>query len=103
MIQRVEAGRELAAASLSDLGKALPELIAQGVTQIHLDTSRVVEFDSSTLEALLEFDALSGSRGLKVSVLQPSEVLAMALEVTGLADRLEVESDPALNETTSSS
>lgn len=102
MIQRVEAGRELAAQSLSDLGKALPDLIAQGVTQIHLDTSRVVEFDSSTLEALLEFDALAGSRGLAVTVQQPSEVLAMALEVTGLGERLTVEAPAATHEATAS-
>ena len=103
MIQRVEAGRELGAASLSDLGKALPDLITQGVTQVHLDTSRVVEFDSSTLEALLEFDALAGSRGLKVSLLKPSEVLAMALEVTGLTGRLAIEADAAPEESASSS
>ncbi|GJM22550.1 MAG: hypothetical protein DHS20C15_24650 [Planctomycetota bacterium] len=103
MIQRVEAGRELGAASLSDLGKALPELIAQGVTQISLDTSRVVEFDSNTLEAMLEFDALAGSRGLNVAVIQPSEVLAMALEVTGLSARLKVEGAAAASESASAS
>ena len=90
MIQRVEAGRDLTAASLSDLGKALPELIGQGVTQIHLDASRVVEFDSATLEGLLEFEALAGSRGLSVAVEDVSEVLGAALEATGISDRLEV-------------
>jgi len=92
----------LVAQSLSDLGKALPDLIAQGVTQIHLDTSRVVEFDSSTLEALLEFDALAGSRGLSVTVQQPSEVMALALEVTGLDGRLTVEGAPRSEPTSAS-
>lgn len=90
MIQRVEAGRDLSAKSLSELGKALPELIKQGVTEVQLDASRVVEFDSATLESLLEFEALAGSRGLKVSVAELSEVFAAALDVTGLSERLEV-------------
>ena len=90
MIQRVEAGRDLTSASLAELGKALPDLIKQGVTQVHLDASRVVEFDSATLEGLLEFEALAGSRGLSVSLASVSEVLAAALEVTGLDQRLNV-------------
>jgi len=90
MIQRVEAGRELTQTSLGDLGGALPELIAKGVTEIALDTSRVLEFDSRTLEGVLEFDALARSRGLTMSVLAPSEVFGLALHVTGLWDRLDV-------------
>lgn len=90
MIQKVEAGRDLTAASLSELGKALPELITQGVTQVHLDASRVVEFDSATLEGLLEFDALAGSRGLSVALTDVSEVLHAALEATGLDERISV-------------
>lgn len=90
MIQRVEAGRELTQTSLGDLGGALPELIGKGVTEIALDCSRVMEFDSRTLEGVLEFDALARSRGLTVSVLAPTEVFAVALHVTGLWERLDV-------------
>lgn len=90
MIQRVEAGRELTQASLNDLGRALPELITAGVTQIYLDTTRVVEFDSHTLEGILEFEAFARSRGLHVAVVRPSELLASALDITGLWDRLDV-------------
>jgi hypothetical protein len=90
MIQRVEAGRELGAQHLAELGKSLPDLMAQGVTTIYLDTSRVVEFDSQTLEAILEFDALANSRSLAVWVISPSETLALALDVTGLWDRLRI-------------
>lgn len=91
MIQRVEAGRELTQSALGDLGGALPDLISKGVTVIALDISRVTEFDSQTLEGLLEFDALARSRGLTVQILVPSEAMAWALHVTGLWDRLEIE------------
>lgn len=90
MIQRVEAGRELTQAALNDLGRALPELITAGVTRIYLDASRVVEFDSHTLEGVLEFEAFARSRGLHVAVVNPSETLALALDITGLWDRVEV-------------
>lgn len=90
MIQRVEAGRELAAGALAQLGKTLPELIAQGVTSIRVDTSKVVEFDSQTLQAILEFDALARSRGLEVLLDRPSTLLEQALLITGLAERLDV-------------
>ncbi len=90
MIQRVEAGRELTQAALNDLGRALPELISAGVTQIYLDTSRVVEFDSHTLEGILEFDAFARSRGLHVAVVRPSELLAVGLDISGLWERLDV-------------
>lgn len=90
MIQRVEAGRELAKTALVDLSEALPELITQGVTTIYLDASRVVEFDSNTLEAILEFEALARSRGLTVAVVRPSELLTTALYVTGIWDRIEI-------------
>ena len=90
MIQRVEAGRELTQASLTDLGRALPELISAGVTKVFLDASRVVEFDSHTLEGVLEFEAFARSRGLHVAVVNPSEPLALALDITGIWDRLDV-------------
>lgn len=90
MIQRVEAGRELGQGALGDLGKALPDLIKQGVTEIYLDTTRVVEFDSGTLEAALEFEALAKSRGLTVSIVTPSSLLAIALAITGIMDRISV-------------
>ena len=90
MIQRVEAGRELAAGALEQLGKSLPELVNQGVTCISVDTSKVVEFDSLTLQAVLEFDALARSRGLEVVIDKPSVVLEQALVITGLAERLDV-------------
>ena len=90
MIQRVEAGRELGQPALADLGKALPELLKQGVTEVYLDASRVGDFNSASLEAVLEFDALAQSRGLMMSVVTPSEVFATALVITGLADRITV-------------
>lgn len=90
MIQRVEAGRELGAHHLAELGKSLPDLLSQGVTTIYLETGRVVEFDSQTLESILEFDALADSRGLAVWIIDPSETLALALDVTGLWDRLKI-------------
>jgi len=94
MIQRVEAGRELGKAALVDLSEALPDLISQGVTTIYLDTSRVVEFDSNTLEAILEFDALARSRGLEVAVVRPSEALTTALFVTGIWGRVDIREVP---------
>ena len=90
MIQRVEAGRELNQAALVQLGKSLPELMKQGVTSFHVDTSKVMEFDSLALEALLEFEALAQSRGLKVLIDCPSPVFYQALFITGIAGRLEV-------------
>jgi ABC-type transporter Mla MlaB component len=93
MIQRVEAGRELSQAALVQLGKSLPDLMDQGVTSFHVDTSNVMEFDSLTLEALLEFEALAKSRGLKVLIDRPSPVLYQALYITGIAERLEVRVD----------
>ncbi len=93
MIQRVEAGRELSQTALAQLGKSLPELIEQGVTSFVVDTSKVLEFDSATLEAILEFDALVRSRGLDVQFDRPSPVLYQALFITGLADRLDVRVD----------
>lgn len=90
MIQRVEAGRELAQPALADLGKALPELIKQGVTEVYLDASRVAEFNSATLEGVLEFDALAQSRGLQMSVVAPSAVFAAALAISGLVDRVSI-------------
>ena len=90
MIQRVEAGRDLGPQALADLGKAMPELIGQGVKVLLMDVTRVAEFDSQTLEALLELDALLRSRGLGFQISGPSEVFGLALAVTGLADRLEV-------------
>ena len=90
MIQRVEAGRDLGPQALADLGKAMPELIGQGVKVLLMDVTRVAEFDSQTLEALLELDALLRSRGLGFQISGPSEVFGLALAVTGLADRLEI-------------
>lgn len=75
---------------LTDLGKALPDLSLQDVTVLSLDVSKVAEFDSQSLEALLEFDALVRSRGLDFELSRPSEVLALALKVTGLSERLDV-------------
>ena len=46
MIQKVEAGRELSHGAIADLGATLPEQVVRGVTRIHLNTSRVVDFDS---------------------------------------------------------
>jgi anti-anti-sigma regulatory factor len=93
MIQRVEAGRELNQAALVQLGKSLSELMEQGVTSFTVDTSNVMDFDSLTLEALLEFEALAKSRGLKVLIDRPSPVLYQALFITGIAERLEVRVD----------
>ena len=93
MIQRVEAGRELSQAALVQLGKSLPDLMDQGVTSFHVDTSNVMDFDSLTLEALLEFEALAKSRGLEVLIDRPSPVLYQALFITGIAQRMEVRVD----------
>jgi len=90
MIQRVEAGRELSQSALVQLSESLPDLIGQGITSFCVDTSSVIEFDSLTLEALLEFDALAKSRGLKVLIDQPSAALSQALQITGLVDHLDV-------------
>ena len=90
MIQRVEAGRSLAAGVVSDLGATISEQIARGVTAIHMDASRVVEFDSSSLEALLDFDAKATSRGVSFVLTGPSEVLRTALVITGLDAQLEI-------------
>ena len=90
MIQRVEAGRSLTAGVVSDLGATISEQIARGVTAIHMDASRVVEFDSASLEALLDFDAKAGSRGVTFVLTDPSEVLATALTFTGLGRQLEI-------------
>jgi len=90
MIQRVEAGRDLGPQALANLGQALPGLMQKGVRVLSLDASHVVEFDSRSLEALLEFDALVRSRGLGFEVVEPSELLHAALTVTGLAARMEI-------------
>lgn len=90
MIQRVEAGRDLGPQALTNLGQALPNLMQKGVRVLSLDASHVVEFDSRSLEALLEFDALVRSRGLGFEVVEPSELLLAALTVTGLAARMEI-------------
>ena len=50
----------------------------------------MIEFDSLTLEALLEFDALAKSRGLKVLIDRPSAVFSQALRITGLAEHLDL-------------
>ena len=90
MIQRVEAGRELSHGAIEDLGATLSDQIARGVTTIQLNTSRVMNFDSLALESLLEFDELARSRGLSFVLSAPSELLTVALSITGLKDRLEI-------------
>jgi anti-anti-sigma factor len=90
MIQRVEAGRELSHGAIEDLGATLTDQIARGVTTIQLNTSRVMNFDSLALESLLEFDELARSRGLSFVLAAPSELLTVALSITGLKDRLEI-------------
>lgn len=92
MIQRVEAGRDLTAASLTQLGRALGDMVQSGVTAVRIDVSRVMEFDSSSLEALVEFDALARNRGLSVSLSGASDVLRLAMTVTGLTERVALES-----------
>jgi len=91
MIQRVEAGRELSHGAMAELGATLSEQIGRGVSAIHLNTSRVVDFDSQALESLLEFDELSKSRGLTFVLVDPSELLSVALDITAIQDRLVIE------------
>jgi anti-anti-sigma regulatory factor len=90
MIQRVEAGRELSHGAIADLGATLSEQQMRGVTRIHLNTSRVVDFDSQALESIKEFEELARSKGLAFVLVDPSELLTMALTLTGLLDKLEV-------------
>ena len=90
MIQRVEAGRELSHGAIADLGATLSDQVARGVTRIHLNTSRVVDFDSQALESLVEFEELARSRGLAFLLIDPSELLTLALTITGLHDRVEI-------------
>jgi anti-anti-sigma regulatory factor len=90
MIQRVEAGRELSHGAIADLGATLSDQIVRGVTRIHMNSSRVVDFDSQALESLMEFDELSKSRGLVFVLVDPSELLTMALHITGLLDRVQI-------------
>ena len=90
MIQRVEAGRELTHGAIADLGATLSDQIVRGVTRIHMNTSRVVSFDSQALESLMEFDELAKSRGLAFVLIDPSELLTMALNITGLLERVQV-------------
>ena len=90
MIQRVEAGRELSHGAIADLGATLTEQVGRGVTGIQLNTSRVVDFDSQALESLMEFDELAKSRGLTFVLVDPSDLLTLALSITGLKERLEI-------------
>ena len=90
MIQRVEAGRELSHGAIADLGATLSDQIVRGVTKIHMNTSRVVDFDSQALESLMEFDELAKSRGLAFVLVDPSDLLTMALNITGLLERVQV-------------
>ena len=90
MIQRVEAGRELSHGAIADLGATMSEQIGRGVTSIQLNTSRVVDFDSQALESLMEFDELAKSRGLAFVLVEPSDLLTLALSITGLKERLEI-------------
>ncbi|MHC5209513.1 MAG: STAS domain-containing protein [Planctomycetota bacterium] len=90
MIQRVEVGRELSHGAIADLGATLSDQIAHGVTSVHMNSARVVTFDSQALESLIEFDELTKSRGLSFVLVDPSEVLALALSITGLSERLTV-------------
>ncbi len=86
----MEAGRELSHGAIADLGATLSDQVARGVTAIQLNTSRVVDFDSQALESLVEFDELAKSRGLSFVVSEPSDLLTVALTITGLRDRLEI-------------
>ena len=90
MIQRVEAGRELSHGAIADLGATLSDQLGRGVTRIHLNTSRVVDFDSQTLESIKEFEELARSRGLSFVLVDPSELLTLALTITGLIDKVEI-------------
>ena len=91
MIQRMEAGRELSQAMLQEQGALLAEQLARGVTSIHVNVSRVVNFDSQALEGLTEFDELAKSRGLEFVLVDPSDVLSLALSITGLDQRLTID------------
>jgi anti-anti-sigma regulatory factor len=93
MIQRVEAGRELSHGAIADLGATLSDQIARGVTAVHMNSSRIVTFDSQALESLIEFDELTKSRGMSFVLVDPSDVLSMALSITGLFERLTIEAD----------
>ena len=90
MIQRVEAGRELSHGAIADLGATLSDQIVRGVTRIHMNTSRVVDFDSQALESIKEFEELARSRGLSFVLVDPSDLLTMALNITGLLERVQV-------------
>ena len=90
MIQRVELGRSLDQGVVSDLAATLAEQIGRGVRAIHLVAARVLEFDSQGLESVLDFAALCQSRGLEFVLVEPSEVLEMALHITGVGERLNV-------------
>ncbi len=90
MIQRVEAGRELSHGALADLGATLSEQIGRGLTSVHMNTSRVVDFDSQALESLIEFNELARSRGLTFVLVHPSDVLSLALSITGIETRFEI-------------
>jgi anti-anti-sigma regulatory factor len=90
MIQRVEAGRELSHGAIADLGATLTEQLGRGVTCIQMNTSRVVDFDSQALESLMEFDELAKSRGLEFVLVDPSELLTLALTITGLIGRVSI-------------
>jgi anti-anti-sigma regulatory factor len=86
----MEAGRELTQGVLQDQGATLSEQVARGVTSIHINVSRVVNFDSQALEGLTEFDELTKSRGLELVLVDPSDVLSVALSITGLDQRLTI-------------
>ena len=90
MIQRVEAGRELSHGALADLGATLSEQIGRGVTSVQMNTSRVVDFDSQALESLIEFNELAKSRGLTFVLVHPSAMLSVALSITGIETRFEI-------------
>jgi anti-anti-sigma regulatory factor len=90
MIQRVEAGRELSHGALADLGATLSEQIGRGVTAVHMNSSRVIEFDSQALESLIELNELCKSRGLVFRLVDPSDVLSIALAITGIESRFAV-------------
>lgn len=99
MIQRVASGRDLSRGAVSDLEATLTELASRGVTGLFLDTERVVSFDSEALEALLELSATARSRDLAFAVVNPSEVLRVALGITGLVERIDVRDDESAAET----
>jgi len=94
MIQRVEAGRELSHGALADLGATLSEQIGRGVTAVHMNSSRVIEFDSQALESLIELNELMRSRGLAFKLVDPSDVLSIALAITGIDSRFEILREP---------